>query len=1843
MASLLFLAAVILAPLKSWAAPFTEPVIGDYTKVPVFSAQSAPPNIHVILDNSGSMNFNAYGNVTTSGNYRSDLYVPLYSSEITIEDSIERTTDDAEEYIKSGQTYYDSYDLDLGRTGKDRSGRVLHNIVGLRFDQIDVAQGMTIVSARLELEAKSQAPTLADGSVPQLHLRITGVAADDIATFTAADDAISNLEDTFSKVYWIHDNGADPWNKGTIHSPPLLTNIVQEIVNRPNWQLNNAIGLKLIYQTYSTDAKRDAVSYEWTKVDPNASPPRLILTYRTESGTRYYGYFNSDWLYTYSSGAGGRFQLKYKKIELHDTTDLVCPGKWEVRYPASYTTPDPDELNWSTKCLSDADFVSEELWDGNWMNWSSTRRVDVARKVLMGGRGATTGGGTPHVQGENSYQGGRDWRVRFKSDAVGRHAVSPYHGQYDYHFTTQNGAGNPGRMIVSGTSYNLDIELSPIFDKETFTSDGKVGGVLQTFRDAAYWGLEFFQNDGNGTNQEGGDIRVTLKAHPTDAEFINAVGNEPARTWTPLAESFYTAVQYFKQEPPASGLGYPNSAVPINTASDPFLRNNKEVPCVKNFVLLITDGASTKDSRIPNTYKDTDGDGDQSCSNDGNCEYPSGGSDYLDDLALYAHTTDLRSATVGKNEIEDVQSIDLYTVYAAFGSSDPNAQSLLQDAAKNGGFDDQNGDNMPDPMDWTDTDGDGTCDPGENNAPEWDGDGDCVPDNYFEAQDGAYLKAQLIRAINDILSKSASGTAVSVLSTSNKGEGQLVQAFFKPTTTGDPGSSMETKWAGYLRGLWVDGYGNLREDSDGDLALDETDDKVIQFISVAGDTMVKKYDNPYVDSSGSYSVYDVRDIRPIWEAGEVLAWTEPTDRKIFTYTDSTNTSFFGGVEFDVNNMALLRPYLGVGNDTTWSYMGPTIDERAGNLINFVRGHDSGFSGATAMRSRTIMLGLERTWKLGDIVNSTPMTIQAPPEHYDVLYGDRDFDEYKNFHKVHRDNDVLKGRETMVYVGANDGMLHAFTSWKYDSQNSKFYQPGSADGEITVTGTSNEEIGGEVWAYIPRSLLPHLKWLADQRYIHTPYVDIQPKITDAQIFTPDSTHINGWGTILISGLHQGGKEIQVNEDFNGDGSPELKTFSASYFLLDITDPRNPAVLWDRSYADLGMTTSRPTIMKVNDEWFAIFGSGPQTYDGTSNHPGRVYIVDLKTGDPVKGGGGTTDYLFSTPENNAFMGDVTSTDKFLNFSVDAAYIGSTYDSGNNPDWKGTMFKVTVPWICSLSPCDFGAYGLPAVGDYIDDPLDSIHPWTFTKLYEADGPITAAPTTSTDPLNNTWVYFGTGRFIADADKSNQDRQYLVGVKDPFFNKLANTSHNSPAGCSKDITDIDYSSDCGRNNYADDYTGSYTTNLTLDKTRLFDGDSVKVFYPWNAVPSKAGDATCNAGNNPLKRIGDLNDDDSCLAFDRECIETVPGVSCTAAVKADVTQEGDIYGDGTCQCFNSTLPPEDWVVVGPIPSLCEDFTDGELGVINGSCTGIYWDCQGYDDASCDGIAVGTVGLGLGDGTCNCESSEAGGNLGLGLIDYPDIYYWPRPAGDCTSVQMNATGKVYNDPAKAPYDGYCKASFWTCSETVTSACDSVDFLKTDYANVENLSSLNCTCSYSEEPVAQALDTATGDAFGLTTFEDIVKEARLRDGWFRELLVPRERSLSKPVLIGGLSLYTTFVPEEEACAFGGFSFLNMLYYETGTAFSTSGSNWIIDENGILVPTDRISLGSGKASAPSVFVSYYNDEDPDKEGGGTAIKVFVQGSGGDDGGGGGGGGGELILQLEGETALNIKSGLISWRED
>ena len=279
-----------------------------------------------------------------------------------------------------------------------------------------------------------------------------------------------------------------------------------------------------------------------------------------------------------------------------------------------------------------------------------------------------------------------------------------------------------------------------------------------------------------------------------------------------MSEALYEGLCLYRK---AQGPCYSNSGSwstgyssgGLNASGDPFFfaSMNQSVRCCKNYVLMIGPGIGVSDGDAPDI---TTPFGNLFTGTNLGVVTSGAAGDRLDDVASYGRTHDLRS---------DLAGTQFVTFYAVNAMGGPGGAVLLASAAKYGGFKDLNSDNA------VELPGTQPCNypPGSNlgsgnsfSSPEWDqkpvGFPDCVPDTFFDASSGENLKDQINAAINDILQQAASGTSISVLASSSSGDGTIYQAFFYPSTPGQNNNNVA--WLGYLQGLWVDSFGNLRED-----------------------------------------------------------------------------------------------------------------------------------------------------------------------------------------------------------------------------------------------------------------------------------------------------------------------------------------------------------------------------------------------------------------------------------------------------------------------------------------------------------------------------------------------------------------------------------------------------------------------------------------------------------------------------------------------------------------------------------------------------------------------------------------------------------------------------------------------------------------------------------------------------------------------------------------------------------------------------------------------------------------------------------------------------------------------
>ena len=208
----------------------------------------------------------------------------------------------------------------------------------------------------------------------------------------------------------------------------------------------------------------------------------------------------------------------------------------------------------------------------------------------------------------------------------------------------------------------------------------------------------------------------------------------------------------------------------------------------------------------------------------------------------------------------------------------------------------------------------------------------------------------------------------------------------------------------------------------------------------------------------------------------------------------------------------------------------------------------------------------RDGMVGDVVNSQIVLSAQRNEGWSRLPEDQGGGVTDSGTYGHFLDEVKKDRPSTVFVGSNNGMLHAFDA----------------------------KTGVERFAYIPSMIQDKLFKLADPSYAHEFFVDGRLSVGDAYLTVGGATE---WRTILVGSLGAGGQGV---------------------FALDVTDPSDgfdeSDILWEFNPASdggkaVGNVFAAPTITRLEDgTWVTIIGNGFNSVDGRP----KLLVIDLATG-------------------------------------------------------------------------------------------------------------------------------------------------------------------------------------------------------------------------------------------------------------------------------------------------------------------------------------------------------------------------------------------------------------------------------------------------------------------------------------------------------------------------------------------------------------------------------------------------------------------------------------------------------
>lgn len=435
-------------------------------------------------------------------------------------------------------------------------------------------------------------------------------------------------------------------------------------------------------------------------------------------------------------------------------------------------------------------------------------------------------------------------------------------------------------------------------------------------------------------------------------------------------------------------------------------------------------------------------------------------------------------------------------------------------------------------------------------------------------------------------------------------------------------------------------------------------------------------------------------------AGKLDDLTDLSLRKIYVgYNTSDSTPVFKSIAFTWDSIStssdpavdtFIKSKLFSGSETA------AVEGQ--NRLNYLRGDrtlEAGGAAGGAFRKRSS--------RMGDVINSGIAYVRGPTQTIPDL-------SYVTFAEAY------KNRIPALYVGANDGMLHAFSA----------------------------TTGAELFAYIPSWLVSNLKALTAAPYTHRSYVDATPAVAEANLGSSSSAD---WRTVLVGGTGAGGQGV---------------------YALDVSNPANfgnDQILWeftDKDDVDMGNVVGTPQILKVNIaadsatpdyRYFAVVASGVNNHaaDGHASLTGEPALFFLRL-DKSKSGAWELGENYYKVKFPVVAVDSSLPSGLINFSVRlgaARELNFLYAG----DLQGNLWKLdfrkTAAEDWSLSSLSFFTSGSGPIPMFVATDGASI---------PNRQPITMAPALTFGPSRGIIVSFGTGRFLSAADNAAPFRAQSV-----------------------------------------------------------------------------------------------------------------------------------------------------------------------------------------------------------------------------------------------------------------------------------------------------------------------------------------------------------------------------------------------------------------------------------------------------------------------------------------------------
>lgn len=1131
---------------------------------------------------------------------------------------------------------------------------------------------------------------------------------------------------------------------------------------------------------------------------------------------------------------------------------------------------------------------------------------------------------------------------------------------------------------------------------------------------------------------------------------------------------------------------------------------------------------------------------------------------------------------------------------------------LLEDplwyAAKWGGFEDMNDNDVPDLIEEWDS---------RINA-TWESGTDGIPDNYFYASHPQQLEEALNRVFLTILERTSSGTAAAVVSNNVRGEGALYQAYYEPLKKDLDG--LQASWIGTVHALWLDRYGFTRQDcrSTDNIANGECTpnglldnyliDQVVQtFYDEAEDrTRTKVFTS---DNADIFDPYFLEGVVASYAAGGVTL--EPYSME--------------GVVSDYNSRVMtINPYSMTGivtaydpdtGDVTMEITAGSLAGQAGDSFALWQIYDQtsllsgrSFTGMTLADGGSLSFVVDPVGEwivVGDTMTVSTYNLRGEAnktyENWDIAcLSSADTSTVSHGVTLANTGEIILTVDDDVFAGCTSFKLTTFNI--HGTAGNTYSDWTVANLTTGVEGTSVSPVTLANSGVLNFAVLPAVGWvqtgdrlmLSNFQFVDKELYEIgylwnareelyldgltDPQIKSNRLYGANAEtgrHIMTWIDKDLDANVEAGEYVDFEETMFGAVSHgyfdvatvadaqnivnyirgvEVPAFRTRTVKYKVDDP-SPNVM------RLGdIINSTPTIVSSPQEAFNIL------YNDTSYTPFRRQYADRRVVAYVGGNDGLL---------HAFNG---------------GFYGIVNDAGVDK----------VAYLVNGMNCATGMAATP-------HPLGS-EIWAYA-------PLNLLPHLKwlKDP-NYSHVYYMDGKprvfdakiFTPDADHPNGwGTVMVVGMGFGGGPMTIDTGADGfgPPHQANDKT--------MRSAYVIfDITNPESEPTLLGEIQVPDG-SFSFVYPAIMAFGDANKWYMIFGNGP---------------------NVLATAESTGSAKVFVLDLDELLHPGT-----TTLAPTG-CSVAPIGASALRVITCDTGIADsfmGSPVVVDWDLDYQADTSYFGL--------VGD-----AAATTGRLMRMDLAENNAPSFWNAPTTlALTNQPVVGRPSVGIDDYKNKWVYFGTGRYYVMADKTSTAIQTLYGIKDDGSGLavniatDLIDSTDIDIFVDENQTIENGPISTDTSAQITTFPDLVKEVDLfKKGWYLDLppivgtagVAPATRVLGQSALLGGILFTSVFQPSDDPCSGEGYSRLYGLYYKTGTAYP---SPTIFGTETIVVGSDVkyralpfVELGRGLATSPAIHSGSGSGD--------TSVSVFTQMSTGD------------VFRQAADTAQAVRSGKTSWFE-